>query len=204
MIQGWWYLRRSTDRWLLSKNSTTRLEGLESLHGAGLLWNCSIHITNTKGLYLYPGSNTTPSRPRLQHLLSKMNTIASGPSHTRHQFISFFIFNPRHHAFPNAFRFDLWKSPSAEQRRTPDHRRLYRMLWEKPSAKWYSSVKFGPHVSLFPVPIFGVNICPFNYGIKGDFILELTINTQRLQAKSVQSLVLSSFKPLELSPRSKP
>jgi hypothetical protein len=26
--------------------------------------------------------------------------------------------------------------------------------------------KFGPQISLFPVPIFGVNICPFNYGIK--------------------------------------
>jgi hypothetical protein len=53
MIQGCRYLRRSTDRWLLSKNSTTRLEGLESWHGANLLWNCSIPITNTKGLYLY-------------------------------------------------------------------------------------------------------------------------------------------------------
>jgi hypothetical protein len=36
------------------------------------------------------------------------------------------------------------------------------------------------------VPIFGVNICPFNYGIKGNFILELTINTRRPQAESVQ------------------
>jgi hypothetical protein len=204
MIQGCRYLRRSTDRWLLSKNSMSRLEGLESWHGAGLLWNCSIHITNIKGLYLYPVANTTPIWPRLQHLLSKINTVASCPSRTRHQFISFFIFNPRHHAFPNAFRFYLWKSPSAEQRRTPDHRHLYRMLWEKLSVEWYSSVKFGPHVSLFPVPIFGVNICPFNYRIKGDFIPELTINNQRLQAESVQSLVLSSFKPLELSPRSKP
>jgi hypothetical protein len=53
MIQGCRYLRRSTDRWLLSKNSTSRLEGLESWHGAGLLWNCSIPITNTMGLYLY-------------------------------------------------------------------------------------------------------------------------------------------------------
>jgi hypothetical protein len=25
--------------------------------------------------------------------------------------------------------------------------------------------KFGPQISLLPVPIFGVNICPFNYGI---------------------------------------
>jgi hypothetical protein len=75
MIQGCRYLRRSTDRWLLSKNSTTRLEGLETWHGAGLLWNCSIPITNTKGSYLYPWSNTTPSRPRLQHLLPKFNSM---------------------------------------------------------------------------------------------------------------------------------
>jgi hypothetical protein len=60
------------------------------------------------------------------------------------------------------------------------------MLWGKPLAEWCSSAKFGSHVSLFPVPIFGVNICPLNYEIKGDFIPELTINTQRPQAKSVQ------------------
>jgi hypothetical protein len=56
----------------------------------------------------------------------------------------------------------------------------------KSFCRWCSSTKFSPHVSLFPVPIFGVNICPFNYGIKGDFILELTINTERPQAESVQ------------------
>jgi hypothetical protein len=151
-----------------------------------LLWNCSIPITNTKGLYLYPSSNTTPSRPRLQHLLPKINTMASCPSRTLHQFIPFFIFNPRHHAFPNAFRFHLWNSSSAEWWCTPDRRRLYWMLWGKPSAEWCSSAKFGSHVSLFPVPIIGVSICPFNYGIKGDFISELTINTQRPQAESVQ------------------
>jgi hypothetical protein len=37
-----------------------------------------------------------------------------------------------------------------------------------------------------PGPNFGVNICPFNYGIKDDFILELTINAHRSQAESVQ------------------
>jgi hypothetical protein len=26
--------------------------------------------------------------------------------------------------------------------------------------------KLGPQISPSPVPIFGVNICPFNYGIK--------------------------------------
>jgi hypothetical protein len=186
MIQGFRYLRRSKDRWLLSKNSTTRLEGLESWHGAGLLWNCSIPNTNTKGLYLYPCSNTTPSRPRLQHLLPKINTMASCPSRTHHQSIPFFISNPCHHTFPNAFRFHPWNSSSTEWWCTPDRKRLYRTLWGKPSAEWCSYTKSDSHVSLFPVPILGVNICPFNYGIKGDFIPELTINTQRPQAKSVQ------------------
>jgi hypothetical protein len=157
MIQGCQYLRRSTDWWFLSKNSTTRLEGLEGWHGAGLLWNCSIPITNTKGLYLYPGSNTTPSRPWLQHLLPKINTMASCPSRTHHQFIPFFISNPRHHAFSNAFHFQPWNSSSAEWQCTPDRRRLYRTLWEKPSAEWCSSARFVSHVSLFYVPIFGVN-----------------------------------------------
>jgi hypothetical protein len=204
MIQGCRYLRRSTDRWLLSKNSTTRLEGLESWHEAGLLWNCSMPITNTKGLYLYPGSNTTPSRPRLQHLLPKFNTMASCPSCIHHQFIPFFISNPRHHAFPNVFRSHPWNSSSAEWRCTPDRIHLYRMLWGKPPAEWYPSAKFGSHVSLFPVPIFVVNICPFNYGIKGDFIPELTINTQCLQAKSVQHPFFPPLNHWSLRPNPNP
>jgi hypothetical protein len=60
------------------------------------------------------------------------------------------------------------------------------MLSGKPPAEWFSSTKFGSHVNLFPIPIFGVNIFPLNYEIKGDFISELTINTQRPQAKFVQ------------------
>jgi hypothetical protein len=32
--------------------------------------------------------------------------------------------------------------------------------------EWYVVTKLGPQVSLSPVPFFGVNICPFNYGIK--------------------------------------
>jgi hypothetical protein len=84
------------------------------------------------------------------------------------------------------FRFHPWNSSPAEWRCTPDRRHLYQMLWGKPPAEWCSSAKFGSHVSLFPVPIFCVNICPFNYRIKGDFISELTINTQCPQDKSVQ------------------
>jgi hypothetical protein len=33
-------------------------------------------------------------------------------------------------------------------------------------AERYFVTKLGPQVSPFPVPFFGVNICPFNYGIK--------------------------------------
>jgi hypothetical protein len=110
MIQGCRYLRRSTDRWLLSKNSMTRLKGLESWHGAGLLWNCSIPITNTKGLYLYPVSNTTPNRPRLQHLLPKTNNMTSCRSRVHHQPASFFISGPRHHALPNISAFNRRKA----------------------------------------------------------------------------------------------
>jgi hypothetical protein len=87
MIQGCRYLRRSTDRWLLSKNSTTRLKGLKSWHEADLLWICSIPITNTKGSYLHSCSNTTPSRPRLQHLLPKLMPRRQCPSCTCHQFV---------------------------------------------------------------------------------------------------------------------
>jgi hypothetical protein len=103
MIQGCRYSRRSTDRWLLSKNSTTWLEGLESWHGAGFLWNCSIPITNTKGLYLYPGSNTTPSRPRLHHLLAKMNTMASCPSRIHHQFTPLLYIQSTSSRIPECF-----------------------------------------------------------------------------------------------------
>jgi hypothetical protein len=203
MIQGCRYLQRSTDRWLLSKNSTTLLEGLESWHGASLLWNCSIPITNTKGLYLYPGSNTTPSRHRLQHLLPKINTMASCPSRIHHQLVFFFISNPRHLALPNAFHVLPWNSSSAEWRCIPDRRRLYRMLWGKPSAEWYTSAKFSSHVSLFPVPIFGVNICPYNYGIKW-FYSGIDHKYSTSPGQICSTLVLSSFKLLEPSPRSKP
>jgi hypothetical protein len=34
------------------------------------------------------------------------------------------------------------------------------------SAEWFFVTKLDPQVSPFLVPIFGVNICPFNYGIK--------------------------------------
>jgi hypothetical protein len=185
MIQGCGYLRRSTDRRLLSKNSTTRLKDSKSWHGAGLLWNCSILITNTKGSYLYPCPNTTPSRPRLQHLLPKLMPQCQCPSCTRHQFVPSLYSG---HVITYSWMFP---HPSAKQP-------FYRMMvcsrphaslpnaLRKISCRMVFLTKLGPQVSFFLVPIFGVNICPFNYGIRSDFILELTINAQHLQAESVQ------------------
>jgi hypothetical protein len=64
-------------------------KGLESWHWAGLLWNCSIRITNTKGSYLYPCPNMSPSRQRLQHSLPKLMPQHQFPSRTRHQFVPY-------------------------------------------------------------------------------------------------------------------
>jgi hypothetical protein len=63
-------------------------------------------ITNTKGPYLYPCSNTTLSRPRLQHLLPKTNSMTSCRFRVHHQSTSFFISSPRHHALPNVSAFN--------------------------------------------------------------------------------------------------
>jgi hypothetical protein len=187
MIQGCRYLLRSTDRWLLSKNSTTRLKDSKVGTGPVLLCNCSIPITDIKGLYLYPCPNTTPGWLRVQHSLPKLMSRRQCPSRTRHQFIP--------SLYPDHVITYSWmlpsssaNGPSAEWWRTTDRKYLYQILWGESHAEWCFFTKLGPQVSPFLGPIFGVNICPINYGIKSDFIPELTINAQHLRAKSVQHL----------------
>jgi hypothetical protein len=60
------------------------------------------------------------------------------------------------------------------------------MLRGKTPCRMVFSCQIRPTCQSLPVPIFGVNICPFNYGIKDDFISELTINTRCPQAESGQ------------------
>jgi hypothetical protein len=128
MIQGCRYLRRSTDRWLLSKNSTTRLKGLESWRKAGLLWNCSIPITDIKGSYLYPCPNTTPGRLRVQHLIPKLTLQRQCRSRTRHQLVPSFY--PGHViTHSRKLPFKSTNSPFAEWWRIADRKHLYRILW---------------------------------------------------------------------------
>jgi hypothetical protein len=58
-------------------------------------------------------------------------------------------------------------SPFAERQRIADRKSpLPYPLIRFSLAEWYLITKLGPEVSLSPVPFFGVNICPFNYGIK--------------------------------------
>jgi hypothetical protein len=165
MIQGWRYLKRSTDRWLLSKNSTTRLKDSKFGTGLVLLCNCSIPITDTKGLYLYPCPNTTLGRLRVQHLLPKLMSRCQCPSRTRHQFVPSLYLG---HVITYSWKppFLSANSPFAEWWRTADRKYLYRILWGDFPTEWRFFTKLGPQVSPFPVPIFGVNICPFSYGIK--------------------------------------
>jgi hypothetical protein len=129
MIQGCRYLRRSTDRWLLSKNSTTRLKDSKVGTGPVLLWNCSIPITNAKGFYLYPCPNMTPGRLRVQHSLPKLMSWRQCPSRTRHQFVPFL--------YPGHVIMYSWKlpfssanSPSAEWWRTTNRKYLCRSFEE--------------------------------------------------------------------------
>jgi hypothetical protein len=156
MIQGRRYLRRSTDRWLLSKNSTTRLKDSKVGTGTVFLWNCSIPITNTKGLYLYPCPNTTPGGLRVQHSLPKLMSRHQCPSHTHHQFVPSLC--PGHIImYSRKLPFSSANSPSAEWWRTTDRKYLNRILWGEFPAEWRFFTKLGPQVSPFPVPIFGVN-----------------------------------------------
>jgi hypothetical protein len=107
------------------------------------------------------------------------------PSRTRHQFVPS-LYPGYVITYSRMLPSSSANSPSAEWWRTTDCKYLYWILWGEFPVEWRFFTKLGSQVSPFPVPIFGVNICPFNYGIKSDFIPELTINAQRLRAKSVQ------------------
>jgi hypothetical protein len=135
MIPGCRYLRRSTDRWLLSKNSMTRLKDSKVGTGLVLLWNCSIPITNTKGLYSYPCPNMTPGRLRVQHSLPKLMSRRQCPSRTRHQFVPSLC--PGHVImYSRKLPFLSANSPSAEWWRTTDRKYLYLILWVEFPAEW--------------------------------------------------------------------
>jgi hypothetical protein len=68
---------------------------------------------------------------------------------------------------PENFPFKSANSPSAERMAHCRPQATFTDSFEEifPSRMVFIT-KLGPQVSLSPVPFFGVNICPFNYGIK--------------------------------------
>jgi hypothetical protein len=66
----------------------------------------------------------------------------------------FLIYRPRHHVFPNA---SFSKRKTALCRMMACSRPHASLFWGKFPAEWCFLTKLGPQVSLFPVPIFGVN-----------------------------------------------
>jgi hypothetical protein len=119
MIQGCRYSRRSTDRWTLSKNSTTR----QRTQGFGVKPVCNENVLNTityiQGLYLYPVTAWL-----------RMDLIPNlSLKYDRLSIHSFLPLGPRHHAIPQNQR----NSFLAERKRIADHGLFCRILLKKPS-----------------------------------------------------------------------
>jgi hypothetical protein len=95
MIQGCRYLWRSTDRWTLSKNSTTRLEDSRVWRKVGLLWECFDYNYIHPGFIFIPCHGMTPSGLRVQYLIPKLTPKC--------EFLSIHSslpLGPHHHAIP--------------------------------------------------------------------------------------------------------
>jgi hypothetical protein len=146
MIQGCRYLRRSTDRWLLSKNSTTRLDGLESWHGAGLLWNCAIPITNTKG-YIYTLSLTWLLVDYDYNIDCLILTTCRHVGFVPIINSSLSLYLVHVIMYPQTFPPSIVEQLFAEWWRITDHRRLLPNALKATPAEWYSPANLGPHVS---------------------------------------------------------
>jgi hypothetical protein len=120
MIQGCRYLRTSTDRWTLSKNSMTRLEDSKVWRKAGLLWKCANTITYTQGSYLYP--------------------VVAGLLVDYEHNIWCLNYRPNANAYPSIRPFHSGhvttrsleisaNSPLAERKQTADRKHLCRIFW---------------------------------------------------------------------------
>jgi hypothetical protein len=88
--------------------------------------------------------------------------------------------NPKH------FRLQPWKNSFCRMMMHSRPQTPLPNVLKEISCRMLLSCQIRPACQSPPVPIFGVNICPFIYGIKDDFIPELTINAQCLQAESAQ------------------
>jgi hypothetical protein len=77
MKQGCQYLWRSTDRWTLSKNSTSRLKDSRVWRKAGLLWECFNYNYIHPGFVFIPYHGMTPGGLRAQYLIPNLSLSAN-------------------------------------------------------------------------------------------------------------------------------
>jgi hypothetical protein len=149
MIQGCRHLRRSTDRWTLSKNSTTRLEDSRVWRQASLYWECFDYHYIHPGSIFIPCHGMTSDGLRVQYLIPNLSPNANAyPS--IHPFRSGHVITQSRKISAN--------SPLAERKQTADREPLCRIFLKKPSFfRTDFFTKLGPQIRLLPVPNFGVN-----------------------------------------------
>jgi hypothetical protein len=191
MIQGCRYLRRSTDRWTLSKNTTTWLKDSRVWRKAGLLWEYFEYNYIQPGFIFIPCRSMTPGGLRVQYLIPNLS-----PKREWLSIHSSIPLGPRHHAIPqNQRKQSLCRTEAncGPQAPLPN-------LLKKPSfSRTDFSTKLGPQIKILPVPNFGVNICPLQLQDKSDFIPKLTpianvfklnlFNTYFLSSQSIRASV---------------
>jgi hypothetical protein len=149
MIQGCRYLQRSMDRWTLSKNSTTRL-GLESLPYSQFVMRMFDYNYIHLGFIFIPCPNMTPGGLRAQYLIPNLMPKCECLS--------------IHSSLPSA------RATSVRGPANPAQTVLLPNVNILPTAgtsiesseeifpcRTGFATKLGPQISLFPVPIFGVN-----------------------------------------------
>jgi hypothetical protein len=195
MIQGCRYLRRSTNRWTLSNNSTTRLMDSRVWRKASLLWECFEYNYIQPGFIFIPCRSMTPGGLRVQYLIPNLS-----PKRECLSIHSSLPLGPRHHAIPqNQCKQSLCRTEANCRPQAP----LPNLLKKPSFSRTDFSTKLGPQIRLLPIPNFGVNICPFNYGIK----VILFPNWLQLPTSSnwiCSTLILSLRNPSEPPSRSKP
>jgi hypothetical protein len=157
MIQGCRYLRRSTDRWTISKNSMTRLKDSKVWRKAGLLWEYFDYNYIHLGSTFIPCRGMTPDGLRAQYLIPNLSPSANAYPSIR-------PFRSGH--VITQFREISAKSPCRTEANCRPQAPLPNPFWETFLLWTDFFTKLGPQIRLPPVPNFGVNICPFNYGIK--------------------------------------
>jgi hypothetical protein len=149
MIQGCRHLRKSTDRWTLSKNSTTRLKDSRVWRKAGLYWeNFDYNYIHLGSLFI-PCHGMTPDGLRAQYLIPNLSrSVISYPSNRPFR---------SGHVITQSRKISA-DSPPAERKQTADREPLCQIFLEKPSFfRTDFFTKLGPQIRLLPVPIFCVN-----------------------------------------------